>query len=77
MFSGGIEREKSHEVRLRTLQSNRSQMIYPIVRIPFSFLQLVQFSLLCKEFCILSKKPNVKAFIIILGVTMKAVAFES
>ena len=48
--------------------------IYPIVRIQLSF---VQFSLLCYEFCILSKKQNVRAFIIILGVTMKAVAFES
>ena len=46
--------------------------IYPIVHIQLSF---VQFSLLCYEFCILSKK-NVRAFIIILGVTMKAVAFE-
>ena len=31
----------------------------------------------CKEFCILSTKQNVIAFIIILGVTMKAVTFES
>ena len=50
--------------------------IYPIVRIQFSFVQFVQFSLLCKEFCILSKN-NVRAFILILGVPMKAVAFES
>ena len=51
--------------------------IYPIVHIQFSFFQFVQFSLLCKEFFILSKKPNVRAFITILGVIMKAVAFES
>ena len=51
--------------------------ICPTVRIQFSFVQLIQFSLLCKEFCILSKKQNVRAFIIILGVTMKAVAFKS
>ena len=51
--------------------------IYPVVRIQFSFVQFVQFSLLCKEFCVLSKQQNVRAFIIILGVTMKAVAFKS
>ena len=46
--------------------------IYPIVRIQLSF---VQFSLLCYEFCILSKTE--RAFNIVLGVTKKAVAFES
>ena len=44
------------------------------MRIQLSF---VQFSILCYEFCILSKKQNVRALTIILGVTMKAVAFES
>ena len=44
------------------------------MRIQLSF---VQFSILCYEFCILSKKQNVRVFTIILGVTMKAVAFES
>ena len=48
--------------------------IYPIVRIHFSF---VQFSLLCYEFFVFYQKQNVRAFIVILGVTMKAVAFES
>ena len=46
--------------------------IYPIVRIQMSFVQL---SLLSYESCI-SSKQNVRVFIINLGVTMKAVAFE-
>ena len=45
--------------------------IYPTARVKLSF---VEFSLLCYEFC---QKQNVRAFIIILGVTLKAVAFES
>ena len=49
--------------------------IYPIVRMQLLF---VQFSLLCYEFCILSKKKqNVIAFIIVLGVPIRAVALES
>ena len=47
--------------------------IYPIVRIQLLF---VQFSLLCYKF-VFYQKQNVRAFIIILGVTMKAVAFEN
>ena len=47
--------------------------IYPTVRIQLSF---VQFSLLCYEFVFYQKK-NVRAFNIILGVTMEAMVFES
>ena len=47
--------------------------IYPIVCIQLPF---VQFSVLCYKF-VFDQKQNVRAFIIILGVTMKAVAFES
>ena len=44
-----------------------------IVLIQLSF---VQFSSLCYEFCLLSK-TECRASIVILGMTMKAVAFES
>ena len=47
--------------------------IYPIVNIELSF---VHFSLLCYEF-VFYQKQNVRSFIMIVGVTMTAVAFES
>ena len=47
--------------------------INPIVRIQLSFVQF-HYYVTSFEFY---QKQNVRAFIIILGVTMKAVAFES
>ena len=47
--------------------------IYPIVRIQFLFFSFHY----CVTNFVFYQKQNVRAFIIILGVTMKAVAFDS
>ena len=53
--------------------SHHMMSIYPIVRMQLSF---VQFYYHVMSF-VFYQKQNVRAFIIILGVAMKAVAFES